>query len=297
MRLAREDRWLAWWLAALFATAAALIALNAAGTRFVGASYFERTALPLPFAAGICAWIGFSGRGRPKETELISDFSLYAFVLLAMPALMTGVQYTPFAPIDAALARGDAALGWNGPAVLHWTAARPSLRYFLASCYESTDAQLVLAPVAAALAAGRRRRRVLIHAMIYSLLAGALFYYFFPSSGPAGVYGGSDYLPIQHWTSEKFALVHARLPGATLAGGIIAFPSFHVAWSAILVDAARGRRWLFWPALALNAVVVASTVLLGWHFLVDVPAGLALAAAALAAGEYAHRRLSPADPA
>ena len=36
-------------------------------------------------------------------------------------------------------------------------------------------------------------------------------------------------------------------------------------------------------------------MLLGWHFLVDALAGIALALAAVAAGEYAHRRL--AEPA
>jgi len=294
MRLAREDRWLAWWLAACFAAAAAMVAVNAAFFGYVGISYFPRLFAPLPIAAAMCAWIGIVGRGRAQEKELLVDLSSYALAMVAMAALTTGAQYTPFAPIDAALARGDAALGWNAPAALHWTAARPLLRQTLSACYASTDVQLALLPLAASLAPDRRRRRVLVHAMIYALLGGTLFYYFFPSSGPAGVYASPDFLPVQFWTARKFALVHARLSGATLAGGMIAFPSFHVAWSALAVDACRGRRRLFWPALALNAAVIAATVLLGWHFLVDVPAGLALAAAAVGAGEYAHRRLAAA---
>jgi hypothetical protein len=295
MRLAREDRWLAGWIAACFAAAAAMSAVNAAVFRYVGCGYFPRLFAPLPIAAGMCAWVGCVGRGRARETELLVDLSLYALVTVAMAALTTGAQYTPFHPIDASLARWDAALGVDGPAILHWTASHPRLRYFLASCYESTDLQLALAPFAAALAPDRRRRRVLIHAMTYSLLAGMLFYYFFPSSGPAGVYTSPDFLPIQRWTSQKFALVHSFQAGATIAGGMVAFPSFHVVWSALIVDAARARRWLFWPALALNAIVIASTLLLGWHFLVDVFAGLALAAASVAAGEYAHRRLAAAN--
>jgi hypothetical protein len=296
MRLTREDRWLSWWLAASFAAAAAMCAVNAARFHYVGVSYFPRLFAPLPFAAGMCAWIGLSIRARsPRASGLLVDFSLYALAMVAMAALTTGAQYAPFPPIDAALARWDAALGCDGPAVLRWTAARPALRSALGACYASTDLQLALAPLAAALAPDRRRRRVLLHAMIYALLAGTLFYYLFPSSGPAGVYAGPDYLPVQRWTSEKFALVHAARPGATLAGGMIAFPSFHVAWSVLATDAARARRALFWPVAALNAVVIASTVLLGWHFLVDALAGIALALAAVAAGEYAHRRL--AEPA
>lgn len=291
MKLSREDRWLTWWLVACFAVSAALIAANALGPRYVGVSYLPRLFSPLPFAAAMGAWVGLSARGHRREAELCVDLSFYALSMTAMSALTTGAQYTPFAPIDAALARGDAALGWNGPAVLHWTLAHPALRAGLERCYFSTDLQLALAPLAASLAPDRRRRRVLLHAFIYSLLAGTLFYYFFPSSGPAGVYGGPDYGALQFWTARKFALVHARRPGASVEGGLIAFPSFHVAWSVLVADAARADRRTFLPALALNVAVIASTVLLGWHFLVDVPAGLALAFAAIAAGEYAHRRL------
>jgi hypothetical protein len=265
---------------------------NAAFHHFTGVSYFPRLFAPLPIAALMCLWIAANMRGRARAAGIIADLSLYALAMVVMAALTTGAQYTPHAPIDAALARWDASLGWDGPAVLHWVAQRPALRRFLDVCYMSTDLQLALAPLAAALAPDRRRSRVLVHAMIYSLLAGTLIYWFFPSSGPAGAYGSADFAPLQRLTSQKFAWVHSFQPGATIAGGMIAFPSFHVAWSVLVVDAARASRRLFWPALALNCVVVASTVLLGWHFLVDAPAGILLAVAAIAAGEQAHARLS-----
>ncbi len=291
MSVPREDRWILGWLAACFAAAAAMIAYNALQTRYVGVSYLPRLFSPLPVAAAMGLWIAYAAQGRTREAELCADLSLYAMAMVAMAALTTGAQYAPFAPVDAALARADAALGWNGPAVAAWTAAHPVLRAALERCYFSTDLQLALAPLAATLAPDRRRRRVLIHAFVYTLLAGTLFYYFFPSSGPAGYYGGSGYAPLQFWTARKFALVHARRPGATVDGGLIAFPSFHVAWSALVVDASRGDRRALIPALLLNAAVIASTVLLGWHFLVDAFGGLALAAAGVAAGEWAHRRL------
>jgi len=291
MRLSREDRWLAWWLAASLAAAGAMLAANALRFHYTGVSYFPRLFLPLPVAALMCLWIASRMRRHPREAGLVADFSLYALATVVMAALATGAQLTPYPPIDAALARGDAALGFDGVAVLREVAARPPLRLFLDLCYQSTDLQLALVPLAAALAPDRRRLRVLVHALIYSTLAGMLFYYFFPSSGPAGVYASPDFAPVQRLTSQKFAWVHSFQPGATIAGGLVAFPSFHVAWAVLVVDAARGRRELFWPALALNALVVASTVLLGWHFLVDVPAGILLALAGIAAGEAAHRRL------
>ncbi len=77
-----------------------------------------------------------------------------------------------------------------------------------------------------------------------------------------------------------------------MLGGMIAFPSFHVAWAVLTTYAALPVRRLFWAVAALNVLVVASTVLLGWHYLVDVPAGLLLGALSLYAGERTHARLA-----
>ncbi|UPT74607.1 MAG: phosphatase PAP2 family protein [Elusimicrobiota bacterium] len=219
------------------------------------------------------------------------NLAFYALIAAVMGVLTTGIQYTPFPRIDHALARWDAALGWDTVSVLAWLAERPGLRRFLAYVYNSTELQLVLAPFVAAWAHDKRRLRVLLYATVYSSFIGSLFYYFFPSSGPAGVFDSPHFMAVQRLTHLKYEQVHNFQPVTTLLGGLIAFPSFHVAWSGLATYAALPYRRLFILAAALNAVVVASTVLLGWHYLVDVPAGIALAAGALWAGELTHRRL------
>ena len=55
--------------------------------------------------------------------------------------------------------------------------------------------------------------------------------------------------------------------------------------------AALPYRRLFWGIAVLNVLVVASTVLLGWHFLIDVPAGLMLGTLSLYLGRGTRRRL------
>ena len=197
---------------------------------------------------------------------------------------MTGIQYTPFAPIDASLAHWDAALGYDTVAVLARVASHPWLRFVLNRLYESTDLFLILAPLPAFLRDDRRVMRVYLRAMIYAFLAGSLFYYFFPSSGPARFFRSPDFLPLQRATFMKFQQVHMRLPVTTYLGGMIAFPSFHVAWAALTTYAARPDRRLFRAVAVWNALVIVSTVLLGWHYVVDVPAGLLLAGLALYAG-------------
>lgn len=293
MTLSREDRWLAAWLGASLAAAAVLFAVNAAFFRYTGISYFPRECWWMAFVALDFAVFGHFVRAKsPYAAFVATSLAFYALIAAVMGVLTTGIQFTPFPRIDHALARADAALGWDTVAVLEWTASRPGFRRFLDHCYNSTELQLVLAPFVAAWAHDRRRLRVLLYATVYSSFFGSLFYYFFPSSGPAGVYASPHFYSVQRLTQLKFEQVHSFQPVTTLLGGLIAFPSFHVAWSALATYAATPYRRLFLAVAALNAVVIASTVLLGWHYLVDVPAGLALAGAALWAGERTHRRLS-----
>lgn len=293
MRLTREDRWLTAWLALTVLVSSALIAVNAATSRFTGIGYFPRELTPLIFAALSAVITGLWIReAEPRKAFVLVDAGYYALVMIASAALVTGIQYTPFAPIDAALARWDAALGYDTVAVLSWIAAHPVLRFVLNRLYESTDLLLALAPLPALLRGDRRVMRVYLHAVVYTFLAGSLFYYFRPSSGPASVFASPDFLPVQRATYLKYQQVHSFRPVTTILGGMIAFPSFHVAWSVLVAYAALPYRNLFRAAAVWNALVILSTVLLGWHYAVDVPAGMLLAFLGLRAGEAAHRRLA-----
>lgn len=293
MGLTREDRWIAGWLAATFALAVGLCAANALGPRYTGAVYFPRLFV-LPLLVAFNAWLtGARREGRDGVAQpWLTDLGAYALAMLALAALVQGIQYTPAEPIDPALLRWDRALGWDTAAWLDRVAARPHLRWVLTRVYESTDLQLALTPLLPLLAGDRRRSRLVLHAVVYTTLAGCLFYRFFPSSGPASMIGSPHFPWVQRATYMKYSQVHSWSPVTTIWGGMIAFPSFHVAWAALTTYAAGGDRRVLVPVAALNALVVVSTVVLGWHYLVDLPAGLALAGLALFLGEAAHRRLT-----
>lgn len=291
--LSREDRWLASWLLAALLIAGCFFAVNGLFFRYTGISYFPRECWWLGFVALDFAIFGHWMRQRSPYASFVAiNLAFYALTAAVMGVLTTGIQYSPFPRIDLALAGWDASLGWDTVAVLEWVARRPALRSFLIYCYNSTELQLVLAPVIAAQAHDRRRLRVLIYATVYSSLLGSLIYYFFPSSGPAGVFSSPDFLAVQRLTHLKYEQVHHFQPVTTLLGGLIAFPSFHVAWSVLATYAALPRPKIFVALAALNAVVIASTALLGWHYLVDIPAGVLLALGCLWAGEATHRRFS-----
>ena len=292
MPLSLEDRWLTGCVFFTLGLSFLLMGVNAAFFRYTGISYFPRELTPL-----ICLVLQFAYFDRchlyvsPRTSFILRNCALYGLVMIAQAVLVTGLQFTPFRPIDYSLLRWDRALGFDTAAVLRWTAARPALRAALDACYCSTDVQLILAPLVAGFAFDRRRMRVYLYATVYALLIGGLFYYFFPSSGPATVCPSPDFQWIQRATSLKFYQVHHFQEVTTALGGMIAFPSFHVAWSVLLTYAALPWKRGFWLVAAWNVLVIVSTLLLGWHYLLDVPAGLALGALSLYAGELTHRRL------
>ena len=288
-----EDRWLSALIAALAGLGLLLIAVNGAFFHFTGISYFPRQSVALLFPALELAAFGVFVRRSSARTAFIArSGAFYALLAMAISVLVTGIQYTPFAPIDARLAAWDRALGVDVARAMRWTAGHPRLKLALEAAYAGLNVELFALPFAAAAFQDGRRTRVYLYAVAYSSLAGCLFYYFFPSSGPGAVLTSEFFSAEQRLTSWKFSQVHRFADVPTLQGGMIAFPSMHAVWAILLTYAALPDRRLFYAAAAFNALVLLSTVLLGWHFLVDVLASAILSAAGLALGEATHRRLA-----
>ena len=76
--------------------------------------------------------------------------------------------------------------------------------------------------------------------------------------------------------------------------GIITFPSFHAAGAVILAWGWRGMRGLAWPGLILNLLMILSALIGGGHYLVDLVAGAAVAAASIRLAGAIQRRLAGA---
>lgn len=288
----REDRWLTIWLALSFLTAFILIGVNAIFFQFSGISYLpKQLILPIFLLLLLMAYNFYAGDHWPRISFAIHYGGFYALSMVALAVLATGVQFTPFPPIDPLLARWDAWLHFNAVDVVRWTNARPLLRSVLNLGYDSINIQLSIVPLVFLLFQDRRAIRVYTHATVYSSLIGFVFYYFFPSSGPASFYSSSVFSAMQRLTFAKFYNAHHFLPVNTILGGMVAFPSLHVAWAVMLAYASSANKWLAYPIGLLNALMIVSTVLLGWHYLVDVPAGIILALASLFLAEKTHCRL------
>ena len=72
----------------------------------------------------------------------------------------------------------------------------------------------------------------------------------------------------------------------SLMTGLVSFPSYHMAEVVLFTWAGWSVKWLRWPLLALNLVVVVSIPIIGAHYFIDVVGGAIVATVAIAGASY-----------
>jgi len=243
-------------------------------------------------ACGVLYVVGvyLRGQGDPAADLVLAVASLASASLILSPA-----QYPAVAAgrplVDAALAAADAALGVHVPALAAWTRGHPLLSSLLTAAYFSLLPQLVLTP--AVLVWYRRHDRLREYLFHFHLCAGVTvaMLALFPAACAFQYYGFESVLDQRRFIAQ-FNALRAGAPPVIGFGdleGLISVPSFHAAGGLMCAWAVRGLR----PAaasLALNAALLAATVMTGAHYLVDVPVTAALFATSVAAWRLLARR-------
>lgn len=193
---------------------------------------------------------------------------------------------------DAQLAAADRALGFDWLATLRWLDRRPLPTAILHVAYGSLIPQIVVLVCALGFL---RREAALRTVMLGAILTGGVS---IVVSGlmPALSYpalldvSGANFRHVNPWGGTVHLADVAALRGGTMARldlaamqGIITFPSYHAGLSAVTLWGflATGRRWLAVPGGILATLTIVATPVDGGHYLVDVLAGLAIAAACL----------------
>jgi membrane-associated phospholipid phosphatase len=149
---------------------------------------------------------------------------------------------------------------------------------------------------------GRGRRHLLGYcvSMIVLFYVGRLLGVFNPVMGPAfhrpDVFAYLDG-SLTSKAMEKLAQVMSQPPetlertSGILLGGVSAMPSLHIAMVALTaIWLGAVRRWTLFVTVPWVLLVWMSTVVLGWHYIVDGAAGLLLAAASALVTQYALAR-------
>jgi membrane-associated phospholipid phosphatase len=218
-----------------------------------------------------------------------------AFMLAAWPALRVYnhlVMTTGLPLADARLAGWDKALGFDWLGYLLWLDRHPALLRAMDWAYGGLTLYSGIAFVLVLLLIGAARAREFVLLFLLTAVAASTIGLFFPALAAMTYYAPDPdlfrsvpaHLGAYHVdTLERLRSAAAPVLDLRNLPGLTTFPSFHTAMGLVVIWCARGSRLLFVPMLALNALMIASTPAFGSHYFVDVIAGAALAAAAVAA--------------
>jgi hypothetical protein len=247
------------------------ILINRSIYDFPGNNYFPSDAFPVGLSlcliySGCGLYFGPNGLLTQSFKEII-----YFFLVMSLIALATNAaQYTPFPRVDKYLISIEKALHIDIKSIVLWTHSKPNFKNLLELIYDSLPYQMAYLPL---LMIARKQSSCLheyYFLLVVSTIAGFTFYYFFPTTAPASMIESHCFSLAQKATALKFTQIHHHIQPSTIEGGMIAFPSFHVIWGWFCLYLIRGYPLFVMVMLPINTLLMASCVLLGWHYVIDL---------------------------
>jgi membrane-associated phospholipid phosphatase len=239
-------------------------------------------------------------RRDPQVVFVLGGTAQIVLITLLMAPFTYVAAAANFPMQDGALLAIDQAIGFDGLAYVKFVNDRPLLAAWMDAGYSMIKWPLFAIPVV--LAAGQQYRRLQEYTLAFALalMVTTVISTLVPALGVFQQLGLAitDFANINPLAYVPPLRDLPAVRDGTLRElhiealtGIITFPSFHAA-SAILYGWALWRsRWFRPIALVANAMMLAATPVVGGHYLIDVVAGIVVAALAIAAacGISRHR--------
>jgi hypothetical protein len=269
------------------------VAASAVGSYWVGI-----TLLPQPVlvrAALIAALVGLALFYRWRRAQRMINLLVIVAWSVLFSALYSVPQYvagrSPAALCDAWLARLDRALGIEVPAILQAIAGFPGLGQFLAICYYTLLPLMTLAIILPAFCGHMQRAKEYCVACLASAALGIPLFAFLPALGPWTHYQYPASVEQENYLRVLLELRSGGPYSLDLGHveGVITFPSFHTILPTLAAFALWPVRYVRWPAAIVAGLIALSALTTGWHYVVDVLAGIILAAAACAVAKAYSR--------
>ena len=232
----------------------------------------------------LTVWIA---RAKPRA-ELIRDSLPFLFCANVYASLHDLIAFFGFPDVTMMLYRWDLALFGVEPTVWAQRFAQPLLTDVLTVCYWLF---YVTPPLLGLLLYRKKMRkefRYTLVSIVLCLYLGYIGYVLWPASAPRLVIGDQFGAPLQGLLPALDQTRAATKAIPLTAKG--AFPSLHCAVALLATLLAwRHLRWFFPIQLVLGIGLIAGTVYLRHHWVVDIFAGFVLTFAALWAGPRLER--------
>jgi membrane-associated phospholipid phosphatase len=241
-------------------------------------------------AMGAIAVVYGRWRGAPKlaaAAAMTADLIGFALVLGTLSYIGAAMNRPSMAQ---AFAAADRALGFDWPLYAAIVRSQPWLGWILWAAYSTMIPQLGALVLLFAATGRQALLRFLVDGFILMALL-AIFIAWLMPAVDADVHFGAlavakteagwstPLLRVEHFLNLRDGFM-TRIPVMD-STGIVTFPSFHTMCGVLFAACFAQVRWLKWPALAVNALMIAATPVEGGHYLVDVLAGIGLSAAVL----------------
>jgi hypothetical protein len=207
-------------------------------------------------------------------------FVLFNAATDVMDYILTGSVVLP--EWDSRLAAWDLALGFHWLDWYHFVQSVPVFHQTLRIVYDLVGGEIVLLVIALPMSGHVRKGRWLVLWYIVTALITIFVGLLMPAKGAFVFY----HLPVEHHTG--YVPVMADLRNGTLhtinllnSQGLVVFPSFHAALAVLCAAGAWSWKYLRYPFLMLNLLIILSAPSQGGHYGVDVLAGIAIALATI----------------
>lgn len=198
------------------------------------------------------------------------------FIFILAYSLTPLLLTTPFPFVDKQLLNIDLRMHFHLSAVMEFMQQHQHLYQLTAYVYSHWVYELLLLLIFLACFHEVAMANRMIHMIQIALFVASVCFYFWPSFGPLTVLHDPfpySYAPAEH--AQYWAIHHGLSP--TVHGyyyaGFISFPSIHcfIASLAIyIIIVTKKLRWFLAPLIPLYLMVIASTLLLGEHYLIDL---------------------------
>jgi membrane-associated phospholipid phosphatase len=209
------------------------------------------------------------------QLSWLRDLMPFAFCIAIYTNLHDTIHFVNSHDVQDSLIRIDVAMFGVEPVLWAQRFYRPWLTDLFSLAYMNYF--LLSISVVVTLLATRRRveLREALFGTVLCFYFGYVLYIAFPAAPPWVALGGQFTVPLTgHWVTQMQKSITVGNP----TGARGAFPSLHCAITLItLLYAWRFSRRLFWVLVLPGALLIASTVYLRHHYVIDILVGFALA--------------------